>query len=409
MTTTTLGSLYGHSRRVVSQMTSAAAGAGGGGSSSRDDAHGGSSSSSNPASPTTPNAHSNSSDPFAAALAASATEIASPPPPKAPPPPVLRHNVLLAGLRRSGKTSIIKVVHNHVSPSDTLFLESNSAGAKGRWTTQDVDGLLALRIWDGPGISAAAPIHTTSSGAGGGAGGRGADQAGLGQADDEAIAAEVKEGKLRWKDVGCVIFVIDAQDDYFDAISRLHELVVRAFAINPLIEFHIFVHKVDGLSDDYKFDTQRDIEQRLLDELADASASFAFAPGAREMLQQKMSAEAFGAAAAAAAASGGVGASKSFGGNVVSATASPRIGSLPPSSGRSPAGASATDDFFPLETHVRLHFHLTSIFDNSIFVAISRVTQSLLEPDVVQSLEMTCDSICAVSLPAAGVPDLTEC
>ncbi|XP_053213682.1 ras-related GTP-binding protein C-like [Panonychus citri] len=39
--------------------------------------------------------------------------------------------------------------------------------------------------------------------------------------------------------------------------------------INPNIKFEVFIHKVDGLSDDYKIDIQRDIQQRANDELLD--------------------------------------------------------------------------------------------------------------------------------------------
>jgi hypothetical protein len=40
--------------------------------------------------------------------------------------------------------------------------------------------------------------------------------------------------------------------------------------VNPNITFEVLIHKVDGLSDDYKIDTQRDIQQRTADALADA-------------------------------------------------------------------------------------------------------------------------------------------
>lgn len=45
----------------------------------------------------------------------------------------------------------------------------------------------------------------------------------------------------------------------------------RAFRVNPEINFEVFIHKVDGLSDDHKIETQRDIHQRANDDLADAS------------------------------------------------------------------------------------------------------------------------------------------
>ena len=34
--------------------------------------------------------------------------------------------------------------------------------------------------------------------------------------------------------------------------------------------FEVFIHKVDGLSDDYKMEAQRDISQRANDDLNDA-------------------------------------------------------------------------------------------------------------------------------------------
>lgn len=61
------------------------------------------------------------------------------------------------------------------------------------------------------------------------------------------------------------------QDDYMEALSRLHLTVSRAYKVNPDINFEVFIHKVDGLSDDHKIETQRDIHQRANDDLTDAS------------------------------------------------------------------------------------------------------------------------------------------
>ena len=90
-----------------------------------------------------------------------------------------------------------------------------------------------------------------------------------------------------------------------EALARLHSTVVAAYRVNPNITFEVFIHKVDGLSEDYKIgmlilresmvakvdmitcsrvlifygmlpvfcfslDTQRDIQQTTTDELADA-------------------------------------------------------------------------------------------------------------------------------------------
>ena len=69
---------------------------------------------------------------------------------------------------------------------------------------------------------------------------------------------------------GALVFVIDAQDDYIEALSKLHMTVTKAYKVNPSISFEVFIHKVDGLSDEHKMEAQRDIQQRASDELADA-------------------------------------------------------------------------------------------------------------------------------------------
>lgn len=67
---------------------------------------------------------------------------------------------------------------------------------------------------------------------------------------------------------GALIFVIDAQDDYMDSLNTLHMVVTKAYSINKNIKFEIFLHKVDGLYEDNKMETQRDIHQRSNDDLA---------------------------------------------------------------------------------------------------------------------------------------------
>lgn len=52
-----------------------------------------------------------------------------------------------------------------------------------------------------------------------------------------------------------------------DALIKLNQTVTRAYKVNPSIRFEVFIHKVDGLSDDHKIEAQRDIHQRANDEL----------------------------------------------------------------------------------------------------------------------------------------------
>jgi Ras-related GTP-binding protein C/D len=37
-----------------------------------------------------------------------------------------------------------------------------------------------------------------------------------------------------------------------DALQRLYHTVVSAYKLNSAIAFEVFIHKVDGLSDDHK-------------------------------------------------------------------------------------------------------------------------------------------------------------
>ncbi|XP_044023315.1 ras-related GTP-binding protein D isoform X4 [Siniperca chuatsi] len=147
----------------------------------------------------------------------------------------VKPRILLMGLRRSGKSSIQKVVFHKMLPNETLFLESTNKICR-----EDVSSssFVSFQIWDFPGqIDFFDPTF-----------------------DYEMI----------FRGTGALIFVIDSQDDYVEALSRLHLTVTRAYKVNPDINFEVFIHKVDGLSDDHKIEKQRDIHKRANDDLADA-------------------------------------------------------------------------------------------------------------------------------------------
>eukprot|EP01027_Heterolobosea_sp_BB2_P005873 GEZU01008932.1.p1 GENE.GEZU01008932.1~~GEZU01008932.1.p1 ORF type:complete len:331 (-),score=116.80 GEZU01008932.1:130-1122(-) len=140
------------------------------------------------------------------------------------------------GLRRSGKSSIQKVVFQKMSPHETLFLESTNKVVKSDISN---NSFVQFQIWDFPG-----------------------------QIDffDPAFDSDFIFGGC-----GALVFIIDAQDDYSEAINKLHQTIAKAHQVNPKIVFEVFIHKVDGLSDDHKIETQRDIQQQVTEELADAN------------------------------------------------------------------------------------------------------------------------------------------
>eukprot|EP01112_Ceratiomyxa_fruticulosa_P003308 TRINITY_DN1367_c0_g1_i4.p3 TRINITY_DN1367_c0_g1~~TRINITY_DN1367_c0_g1_i4.p3 ORF type:complete len:332 (+),score=79.12 TRINITY_DN1367_c0_g1_i4:30-1025(+) len=146
--------------------------------------------------------------------------------------------ILLMGLRRSGKSSIQKVVFHKMSPNETLLLESTSKIEKNDISNSS---FVQFQIWDSPG-----------------------------QIDyfDPAFDSEMIFGGC-----GALVFVIDAQDDYSEALNKLHMTVTNAHKVNPNIKFEVFIHKVDGLSDDHKIECQRDIQQQAMDELTVSDAN----------------------------------------------------------------------------------------------------------------------------------------
>lgn len=143
--------------------------------------------------------------------------------------------ILLMGLRRSGKSSIQNVVFHKMAPNETLFLESTATIFRDDVSS---DTFINFQIWDIPG-----------------------------QIDyfDPAFEVDMIFGMA-----GALIFVIDAQDDYMDALMCLNKTVTRAFKCNPHIKFEVFIHKVDGLTDEQKMDTQREIHQRANEDLCEA-------------------------------------------------------------------------------------------------------------------------------------------
>ncbi|KAK1750776.1 GTP-binding protein gtr2 [Echria macrotheca] len=143
--------------------------------------------------------------------------------------------LLLMGQRRSGKSSISSVVFHKLPPSETLYLESTA-----RIQKDSLNSFMDVQIWDFPGqIDVFENPNITF--------------------DIDAIFGEI----------GALIWVIDAQDDYLESVAQLNNTILHIQRSYPHINVEVFIHKVDGLSDDYKLDIQRDITIRIQDELSD--------------------------------------------------------------------------------------------------------------------------------------------
>ncbi|ODV97070.1 hypothetical protein PACTADRAFT_39786 [Pachysolen tannophilus NRRL Y-2460] len=142
--------------------------------------------------------------------------------------------ILLMGLRRCGKSSICKVVFHNMQPLDTLYLESTSKPTK-----EEFKSLIDLAVMELPGqLNFFEPSNFY---------------------DSEKL----------FSSIGALVYVIDSQDEYLNALTNVSMIVEYAYRINPKIHIEVLIHKIDGLSEDFRMDTQRDIMQRVGDELLD--------------------------------------------------------------------------------------------------------------------------------------------
>lgn len=75
-----------------------------------------------------------------------------------------------------------------------------------------------------------------------------------------------------FKGASTVIYVIDSQDEYLLSLQNVVQVIAQGYKMNRAIHFEILIHKVDGLSEDFRLDTKRDIIQRINDDLIDIGA-----------------------------------------------------------------------------------------------------------------------------------------
>merc|ERR1711939_1153021 len=143
--------------------------------------------------------------------------------------------LLFMGLRRSGKSSIQKVVFQKLSPADTLFIEPTS-----RIETASMQSFITFESAELPAsyaTAAAAPAPDF---------------------DHHAI----------FSNAGAVIWILDVQDEYLSSITSMIQTAVFLAEHYPRVNFEVFIHKIDGLSEEYKYETFREVRQRMQDELS---------------------------------------------------------------------------------------------------------------------------------------------
>lgn len=143
-----------------------------------------------------------------------------------------KQKILLMGLRRSGKSSIRQVIFRGMQPIETLYLESTS-----KPTSEKLNSLAEFVIEEIPGLM-------------------------------DIMNSEPDSSKV-FQNVSTVIYVIDSQDEYLMALQNVVQVIEQGYKVNPQIHFEILIHKIDGLNEDFRLDTKRDIIQRINDDLID--------------------------------------------------------------------------------------------------------------------------------------------
>ncbi|KZV60913.1 hypothetical protein PENSPDRAFT_619655 [Peniophora sp. CONT] len=145
---------------------------------------------------------------------------------------IQRSKILLLGQRRSGKTSIHRVLFDDAVPKETFYLEPTT-----RIEKHIYDTIIPLEIWDCPG-------NTTP----------------------DTLSAPLS-------DFDAVIYVIDMTDQqYQKSIEQLVRFAQAAYtAAAESIIFEVFVHKTDSYSEDYRFENFQQINARIEDDLFDVN------------------------------------------------------------------------------------------------------------------------------------------
>ncbi len=221
----------------------------------------------------------------------------------------LRPRILLTGLRRSGKTSIQRVIFTKMQPSQTQFLESTPQLTLNQFSC---GSFINFQVQELPG-----QLQVFSSGHNSGSVGTSVQASSY---DDDPMVNMVGGGydmERLLKRCNAVVYIIDAQDDYSESIVRLNAIIQMGRRVNTRIRYEVFIHKVDQLSEEAKIETQRDIHNQVRDRFADS------------------------------------------------------ISGLEPWQTSSNMSNSNPQD-------ILINFHLTSIFDHSIFEAFSKVIQKLI-------------------------------
>lgn len=143
--------------------------------------------------------------------------------------------VLLMGLRKSGKSSIQKVVFQGMEPHDSVNLPTTVQAEK---STVHSNDFVNFEVWDFPGQND--PFDPANS-----------NRYDVNQLLDNC---------------GAIVYVLDCRELIDDARARLLDTICAAYRYKPDLCIEVFIHKVDALSEDHQADLLASLRRRVEEE-----------------------------------------------------------------------------------------------------------------------------------------------
>lgn len=143
--------------------------------------------------------------------------------------------VLLMGLRKSGKSSIQKVVFEGMQPHDSASLATTVQPEK---STVHSNDFVNFEVWDFPGQN---------------------------DPFDPNNASRYDVNQLL-ENCGAIVYVLDCRELIDDARARLLDTISAAYRYNPELCVEVFIHKVDALSEDHQADLLASLQRRVEEE-----------------------------------------------------------------------------------------------------------------------------------------------
>ena len=146
----------------------------------------------------------------------------------------------LIGNKRVGKSSIIKVVFQKLSPNETLFLEGTNRPEEVQVRNNPY---LQFKIIDFPGSLEISSMST--------------------------------QERKHLQHCSILIYVLDAQDQpYNKSLEKLTNIFSEVYAMNPDCHFEVFIHKIDGdmyANEDDKTEVHNEVSDAVRIEANDRS------------------------------------------------------------------------------------------------------------------------------------------